>query len=155
MAARQHLDSPNLRHALRHRQMVTDESPSHFRRKSASPATGEATAGSAAADNDGSAGTDIVVTGTNLRGGGPASSPVIRLDRAAIERTGATTTDQLLRAIPSNQPYDGVTALANGPNVTNNNGRGAAVNLRGLGPGSTLTLLNGLRGSGWTEWHVR
>lgn len=99
---------------------------------------------------------NIVVTGTQIRGRGPVGVPVITLDRTDIAEGGFATTQQIVQSIPqnfaggANEGTTGlITAAGNG-----NTGRGAGVNLRGLGQMSTLVLINGdrppLGGSGGT-----
>ncbi|MBX3562699.1 MAG: TonB-dependent receptor [Sphingomonas sp.] len=87
----------------------------------------------------------IVVTGTNLRGAQP-TSPVIVITRREIDRTGATSIDQLMRTVPQN--------TQSGVNKENSNifrpdqdvtDHGAGLNLRGLGQRATLVLVNGRR----------
>lgn len=90
----------------------------------------------------------IIVTGTRIRGAGPVGSPVVTLDRAAIEKSGMGSVQQLLQALPQ--------AFGGGPNettlgATTRNGAGtdgtyaSSINLRGLGPSSTLVLIDGAR----------
>lgn len=91
---------------------------------------------------------EIVVTGSHIRGGDP-SAPMIRLGRAEIERTGFSVSGDLVRSLPQNfsggnNPQVGVGA-APGGTVNQSVSGGTAPNLRGLGPGSTLTLVNGHR----------
>jgi len=87
----------------------------------------------------------IVVTGTHLRGA-PPTSPTIVLTREDIERTGATSAEQLMRRVPQNS-QSGVnqetanSTLAGGDSTEH----GAGLNLRGLGQRATLVLLNGRR----------
>jgi iron complex outermembrane receptor protein len=104
---------------------------------------GEAVAGSAAAANESA---EIVVTGTNIRGATPAS-PVIVFDKQAIERTGYASARELIINLPQN--YGGGAAETTGPSPVTDAGRNvgatSTVDLRGLGAGSTLTLLNGHR----------
>lgn len=88
---------------------------------------------------------DIVVVGTNIRGARTtAALPVVVADREQIEATGASTGDELLRTIP--QMGDVLFDSANNPQ-TSNSARGDvnSVNLRSLGVGNTLVLLNGRR----------
>lgn len=88
---------------------------------------------------------DIVVVGSNIRGARTtAALPVVVADREQIEATGATTGDELLRTIP--QMGDVLFDSANNPQ-TSNSARGDvnSVNLRSLGVGNTLVLLNGRR----------
>ena len=88
---------------------------------------------------------DVVVTGTHVRGG-PSTSPLIVLTRKDIDRTGATSIDELIRVVPQNS-QGGVNkenSLVPLPDqdVTDH---GAGINLRGLGQRATLVLLNGRR----------
>lgn len=88
---------------------------------------------------------DVVVVGTNIRGARTtAALPVVVADREQIEATGATTGDELMRTIP--QMGDVLFDSANNPQ-TSNSARGDvnSVNLRSLGVGNTLVLLNGRR----------
>ena len=93
----------------------------------------------------------IIVTGTNIRGIAPASSPSIVLDRDAIDRTGYSTTAELIQSLPqnfsggSNITIPGGESPPNDPAAGSNVNFGSSVNLRGLGSGSTLVLLNGTR----------
>jgi outer membrane receptor protein involved in Fe transport len=93
---------------------------------------------------------EILVTGSHIRGtaaGGP--SPVIIFDKEAIDLVGVPTLQQFFEKLPQN--FGGG---ANGANVANlgvdrdtgsNFGQGSTINLRGLGTGTTLTLVNGHR----------
>jgi iron complex outermembrane recepter protein len=86
-------------------------------------------------------GEKIVVTGSHIaREAGEGISPVVIFDRAQIERLGVSTTGDLLRYIPGNMGSAATSSL-------NGNVLGAShfPNLRGLGPGSTLVLVNGRR----------
>jgi outer membrane receptor protein involved in Fe transport len=92
---------------------------------------------------------EIVVTGTLIRGIAPESSPLQIYTREDILRSGATTTEQFIRQLPQNFG-GGSTELAgqglpddaaSASNVT----FGSGANLRGLGSGGTLVLLNGNR----------
>ncbi len=85
----------------------------------------------------------VVVTGTNIRGAQPTSSSVDVYTREDIARTGATTTEQFVAKLPQNQATysqfaPAATTVLNLDAVT-------SVDLRGLGVGTTLTLLNGRR----------
>lgn len=94
---------------------------------------------------------EIVVTGTYIRGVLPDSSPVTVYDRKQIDQTGASTVEEFIRTLPQN--FASVdSSSVNGTNATGaynqlggNSFGGAAVNLRGMGPGATLTLINGRR----------
>jgi iron complex outermembrane recepter protein len=89
---------------------------------------------------------EIIVTGTRIRGATPVGSETIVLDRHQIELTGRGTTAELLRALPQNTDLvagDEV-RVGIGQNVQNT-ASGSAANLRGLGPATTLVLVNGRR----------
>ncbi len=93
---------------------------------------------------------EIIVIGSNIRGIADAGpSPVITFDKRDIELTGVATLQQFFEKLPQN--FGGG---ANGNNVGNlgvdrdtgnNFGQGSTINLRGLGTGTTLTLINGHR----------
>ena len=91
---------------------------------------------------------EIVVTGTNIRGVENPTVPIIQFDREAIELSGAATVEDFLRTVPQNfqgiSPVAGDSANPNGGNGSNPL-LGTSVDLRGLGAGSTLSLLNGRR----------
>lgn len=90
-------------------------------------------------------GTDIVVTGSRIRGAAPVGSSVIAIDRKAIEASGALTTDRLIKEIP--QVFDlGTSENSRGQSGGNSNITfGNAINIRGIGPYATLTILDGHR----------
>lgn len=87
----------------------------------------------------------IQVIGSNIRGARAAGNlPVTVLDEEAIQDTGAATGDELLRSIPQ----IGDISFNNERTIGGvNDARGdvASINLRGIGTGNTLTLLNGRR----------
>jgi outer membrane receptor protein involved in Fe transport len=92
---------------------------------------------------------EIVVTGTYIRGISPAS-PVIEIGREDIDRSGYTSITDVMLSLPEN--FGGgynPGGIANNSLVNSryaDNPAGASVpNLRGLGPGSTLTLVDGHR----------
>ncbi|MBL0770021.1 TonB-dependent receptor [Sphingopyxis sp. DHUNG17] len=90
----------------------------------------------------------IVVTGSRIRGAGPVGSPVISIDRKAIEKSGYGTVQQMLQSLP--QAFGGgVTETTLGATTRNGAGAdatyGSGINLRGLGTSSTLVLIDGTR----------
>ena len=97
----------------------------------------------------------VTVTGSRIRGAHPMS-PVDVYSRSEIERSGASTIEQFARRVPQNLGDTSGEAVAGG--AVNQAGirtaggssdtRGSAFNLRGLGAGGTLTLLNGRRIAG-------
>ncbi len=87
----------------------------------------------------------VTVVGTQIKGGDASSLlPVTTLDATQIEATGAVSGDDLYRSIP--QMGDVTFSGTNGGN-SSNYARGdiSSVNLRGLGVGNTLLLVNGRR----------
>jgi outer membrane receptor protein involved in Fe transport len=99
-----------------------------------------------AAAADGS--TAILVTGSRVRGGRTAS-PVITISAKQIREEGFTDLGEVIRSIPQNfsggqNPGVDAGAGQGGPSDYNLTG-GSGLNLRGVGPDATLTLLNGRR----------
>lgn len=83
----------------------------------------------------------IVVVGTRI-GNSQPTSPVITLTRDDMDRAGAVTAADALRLIPQN--FSGVNSSS--ANITGGNiGFTTQADIRGLGPQSTLTLVNGRR----------
>jgi len=88
---------------------------------------------------------EIVVVGTQIKGASTtAALPVSVIDSNQIDATGALSGDELFRSIP--QAGDVAFNEANNPQ-TSNAARGDvnSINLRNLGVGNTLVLLNGRR----------
>ncbi len=82
----------------------------------------------------------IEITGTSIkRLDAETALPVTVINRADIERSGATTAQDLVALIPSNF---GGNVVANNVGAT---GVASTANLRSLGPKYTLVLLNGRR----------
>ena len=92
---------------------------------------------------------EIVVTGTHIRGVSTAS-PVIEIGREEIDRSGYTSIADLMQSLPQNfgGGYSAASMVNNSAvNVgyADNPAAASVPNLRGLGPGSTLTLVDGHR----------
>lgn len=88
----------------------------------------------------------IVVTGSQIKGAKIDDIlPVTVLDEVAIEATGADSGDELFRAIPQagTVEFNDQSSQSNSPNAAR--GDIASINLRGLGTGNTLLLINGRR----------
>jgi iron complex outermembrane receptor protein len=91
----------------------------------------------------------VVVTGTSLRGFAPESSPLFVYGREEILESGAASTEEFIRQLPQNfgggstefAPY----GIPGDDSSKFNNTFGSGANLRGLGSGATLTLVNGRR----------
>jgi iron complex outermembrane recepter protein len=108
------------------------------------PATGEASGPGQSSPALGSDET-IVVTGTNIRGARP-TAPTIVIGREAIDRSGATSVEQLMRQVPQNSQSGVNQETANSTQAGGDSTEhGAGLNLRGLGQRATLVLLNGRR----------
>ena len=90
---------------------------------------------------------EIIVIGTNIRGVENPTVPVLTFDREDISQSGAITVEDFLRTIPQNFSQTSPIGLdsANDFNDASNFSNGTAIDLRGLGAGNTLTLLNGRR----------
>ena len=86
----------------------------------------------------------IVVVGSQIQGAKINDIlPVTVLDEKAIENVGASSGDELFRSIPQ----AGTVAFneQNASTVNNARGDAASINLRDLGTGNTLLLINGRR----------
>lgn len=91
--------------------------------------------------------TEVIVTGTHIRGANP-TSPVHTITRSDIDQSGYTQIGDVIRSLPENfggGQNPGVIGAgrknSNNSNITN----ASTINLRGLGADATLTLLNGHR----------
>jgi outer membrane receptor protein involved in Fe transport len=87
---------------------------------------------------------EIIVTGTQIQGAKINDVlPVTVIDETDIQNIAAASGDELFRAIPQ----AGTVAFNEQNDTTQNNARGdvASINLRDLGTGNTLLLLNGRR----------
>lgn len=89
----------------------------------------------------------ITVTGSRIRGAGRAASPIIVTSRTQLEDAGVNDLAGYTRYLPQNFTGGQNPGIAGGgaqggqSNINNS----ATLNLRGLGPDATLTLLNGHR----------
>ena len=86
---------------------------------------------------------EIVVTGSYIKRTTQADSvsPITNIDRQTIDDTGILTSQELFRWLPSNTGSENQTdSLTQGGTTGTSN-----VNLRGLGLGSTLVLVDGRR----------
>jgi iron complex outermembrane receptor protein len=90
-------------------------------------------------------GSEIVVTGSRVRGQAPVGSSVTSLGRTEIESSAAVTVDRLIKEIPQN--FDlGVSENSRAQSGGSGNITfGNSVNLRGIGPYATLVLVDGHR----------
>lgn len=91
---------------------------------------------------------EIIVTGTQIRGAAITESlPVTVLDAALIEATGASSGDDLFRELASagSVSFGGNATRSITGGVNGARGDVASINLRNLGTGNTLVLINGRR----------
>jgi len=91
----------------------------------------------------------VTVTGTRIRGG-TTPSPVITIGSENMREEGFTNLGEVIRDVPQNfgggQNPEVGSGGVNGAGPSNQNVTGgSSLNLRGLGPDATLTLLNGRR----------
>jgi outer membrane receptor protein involved in Fe transport len=96
---------------------------------------------------DASALEEIVVTGSHIRGVEAAGSKLIVIGRDQIDASGYGRVEDVLATVTQNVNRSNQ-AVAFGPgdqSEVDNLNRGAEVQLRGLGLGTTLTLVNGQR----------
>jgi outer membrane receptor protein involved in Fe transport len=95
----------------------------------------------------GEAPTEVIVTGSRIRGANP-TSPVHTVTRKDIEASGYSHVGDLIRSLPENfsgGQNPGVVGATSG-NISNYNVSNASTaNLRGLGSDATLVLVNGHR----------
>ncbi|MET3436009.1 TonB-dependent receptor [Sphingomonas sp. 1185] len=93
-------------------------------------------------------GADIVVTGSRIARAAVAA-PVLSISQEQMRQAGQNNLGEVIRSLPQNfggGQNPGVAFGANSTNLANANVTGgSAINLRGLGPDATLTLLNGRR----------
>ena len=104
------------------------------------------TAGSAGADQ-GDALQEIVVTGTLIRsaGTGAVGSNVIAVDSSDLKATGANNIADMLRDVPQISTLGVSEGSRVGTGGSTNISYGDSINIRGLSPFATLTLVNGHR----------
>ena len=98
-----------------------------------------------APNGEASAVSEVVVVGSQIQGAKiGAALPVTVVDQRAIDATGAVSGDELFRSIPQ---LGDVTFNSSYMPFSSNGARGDvnSVNLRSLGVGNTLVLLNGRR----------
>ncbi len=90
----------------------------------------------------------LTVTGTRIRGAS-SPSPKVTISDVEIRQEGFTDLGDVIRSVPQNfsggQNPGVASGAADGGIANQNMTGGSALNLRGLGPDATLTLLNGRR----------
>lgn len=88
---------------------------------------------------------EVVVTGTLLHNTAPVGSTVITLDQAALNATGGNTVIDQLQTLPQIDNLGVTEASRTGTGGAININYGTSINIRGLSPYATLTLLDGHR----------
>lgn len=87
--------------------------------------------------------TNVTVTGSFIRRvDAETALPLTTLSQEDIDVSGAATVSDLLEQLPQTASFDN-SETSTGPNDAR--GDGDSINLRGIGSGNTLTLLNGRR----------
>lgn len=85
----------------------------------------------------------FTVTGSNIRRvDAETALPVTVVDKSELDARGASTMAELFETLGAAE-ISGITEINNGPQLAR--GDVASIDLRGIGSGSTLTLLNGRR----------
>ncbi|MGH8302563.1 MAG: TonB-dependent receptor plug domain-containing protein, partial [Steroidobacteraceae bacterium] len=88
---------------------------------------------------------EVVVTGTLLRNAAPVGSTVITLDQSALNATGGNTIIDQLQSLPQIDNLGITEASRTGTGGAGNISYSSAIDIRGLSPFATLTLLDGHR----------
>lgn len=94
---------------------------------------------------------EVLVTGTHIRGGTPVGVNLISITQDDIRKGGFTRIEEVLRALPQNfggGPREDTyvqQSSGNDRTLTTNVAKAAGINLRGLGAGATLVLIDGRR----------
>ena len=88
---------------------------------------------------------EIVVTGTLIRGSAPVGSTLIAVDQSELRSTGGNDVISMLLNVPQVSPLGTSEAQRSGIGGAVNITLGNSINLRGLSPFATLTLLDGHR----------
>lgn len=84
---------------------------------------------------------EVLVLGSLIHGVFDITSPLTTMERREITRVGYATIQDVVRSLPIAANITRGEVLAG----TGNFGRGSSINLRGLGDGATLVLVNGRR----------
>ncbi len=115
-----------------------------LRYKAAAPTASEAAPAQPRAQASGEA-TEVVIVGSQIRGAKMTGAlPVSVINRDDIAATGAVSGDDLFRSIPQAGDVQFQESRTTG-NLNDARGDTASINIRSLGTGNTLVLLNGRR----------
>ena len=103
----------------------------------------------ASAESAGDSDAAIVVTGTRIEGVAPVGTAIVQLGEEEILESGLTSTADILNTVPSILRLGGGDNYAGGQaqqaNTINSFSFNKSPNVRGLGVGATLSLVNGHR----------
>jgi iron complex outermembrane recepter protein len=88
---------------------------------------------------------EVVVTGTNIRGAAPTGSALIAVDRKQIEESAGVTTSAILFETPQVMNFGITESSRSGNGGSGNITLGTSINIRGISPFATLTLVDGHR----------
>lgn len=113
----------------------------HAQSKPQDPGSG-AIAGASQSDVPTDSLSEVVVTGTSIRGVAPVGSNVMTVDRAEIDQTGAQTVQQILRTLPA---LTGMGATPQGGNPGNDYYMPAIHGIGSSSSSATLVLVDGHR----------
>ena len=95
---------------------------------------------------------EVVVTGTRIRGVAPVGSTLITIDEAEMQQSGLTSVNDILDTQPTITDLGGSNHLAGGTTPNAATSAVNSANIHGLGVQATLNLINGHRG--WEEQTV-
>jgi iron complex outermembrane receptor protein len=112
---------------------------------SASAQTTQSSSNLPQADQSERSASDIIVTGSRIRGAAPVGSTVIAVGRDDIGTTSAVTTSEIFRNIPQVMNVGIQESNRGAQGGSGNITYASSVNLRGIGPFATLTLIDGHR----------
>lgn len=112
--------------------------------KAQTPAVAAGAASTSAAANEQGL-EEIVVTGTLIRGAAPVGSTLIAVDQADLQASGGNDVISMLLNVPQVSPLGVSESQRSGTGGATNITLGNSINLRGLSPFATLTLLDGHR----------
>jgi iron complex outermembrane receptor protein len=87
---------------------------------------------------------EVTVTGTMIRGLDAITAPLVFLEQQDVKKSGRATVQDVVHALP----FVSLAGPREDVGGETNYNRGASINLRGLGPGATLVLVNGRRQPG-------
>ena len=119
--------------------------------KSAAARQSSVSQGTDEGQRPGNAVEEIVVVGTHIRGAGNVGVASLTFDRQELDNTGYIAVEDLFQSLLQNLDEistDAITASGASAIAGLNSEGASGVGLRGLGPGSTLVLLNGKRRPG-------